>query len=196
MYICYEMKISLTILIILFSLSNTFGQFELSDDVGPTDYYDNEFYVQIFANAESIFSLNYARVLYSTENNRSELLARGGFSFFKARWDPSYHFTFPMEGIIRYNWKINFFEFGIGYTPTGNNSDLTSNGIPETETANYYFHYNLRFGYKLHWYAWDDGPMFIGISYLPTLRQKTPGSSTWITGNSWGFSIGIFFGMR
>lgn len=164
----------------------TFLTFTLNVNCQENDIPKNSLFIEALGNTESYLSLNYERFFSSSENNVLRWNFRVGYGFQRMRYDTSYHHSIATEFNMLIGNQMHFAEIGIGFVPTFNNSSLTSVGIAEFEKSNYYYHYTLRFGYKLI----AEGNIFMKFSVIPTLRPVTPGSSSLFYNTSFGFSLG------
>ena len=181
------MKIFLSLALFLLSCINFFSQ-NIDDAVKIKN--NNSVSIQLFGNTETLFSLNYERVYFSTKNEIVDLSVRTGFGYHKNSYDNSNRYSFVAELNCIIGKKIHFADIGLGYVPNFSTSDLTSTNIPESERGNFFHIYDIRLGYRIYLL---ENKAFIRVSEILTYRPITPKSSKFTFREGFGFSLGLIF---
>jgi hypothetical protein len=154
---------------------------------------NNTFYVELFGNSKTIFSLNIERKLNFYQNhNKFPLFLRAGYSAKSNEFDNIGIDIVPIEIIFLKGNKYNYIEFAFGLTSNFGHSDLSNPKIPIEYKSNYSYCFTFRPGYRLVF----DSNSVLRLAPLITVSKISPLSSQWQVGLTFGLTYGVTFNVK
>jgi hypothetical protein len=142
----------------VFSTINAIGSVKNAKQKKGNEHFDkkNIGYLELAGNAQTLFSLNYERLLLRNTDTSVFWNFRSGVGLASNKYDHHTVFVFPIESILLFGGKRHFAEVGIGCRPDIGTSNLNDTLIPYDERSNFNFAFTVRLGYR---YVSNDGTM-------------------------------------
>lgn len=148
----------------------------------------NTFYGEVIGNSQTILSLNYERILKSSNASITHHGMRLGLGIGSNQYDQKTFFSFPLEFNTIIGDRHNL-EIGCGATFLFGTSSLNNPKIPEGYRTNYNYLFILRVGYR---HITNNGFLF-RLAPLLLFEKSPPQSNNFKPKFSLGISFGRYF---
>lgn len=145
----------------------------------------NSIYGEFLGNAETIFSINYERIISYSDNQKNHSTLGIGISLGSNEFDRTTTYNFPIMLNNFYGKKHNL-ETGIGYTFHFGTSNLNNPLLPDGYKTNFSSSFIFRIGYRLN----TRKGFIFRLAPLVILNKMPPESHCY----KFSYSLGISFG--